>query len=246
MSGAAGRRRLVLPAGAVVPGLVVLDEATAHYAKDVLRLRVGAQVTLLDGAGLRAGAEVRTIGRQQVELWVQDPERMPTPGPPRISLYQALGKGEKMDQVVRQATELGVAELVPVLTARSVPRGEGRLERWRAIAEDAVRVSGRAFRPHLGELTPLSELLAQPRRERALVLALEQDRDLPTVLGPPQPLPGAIEVLIGPEGGLEPEELTAAIGAGFTPAHLGSETLRTETAGPAIVAMLRFWARNFT
>lgn len=238
-------RRLVVAAGILTTGTMRLEGADAHYAKDVLRLKVGAEVWLYDGAGLRALAQVQAVGRHHVELQIAELQGLPPPTPPAITLLQALGKGEKMDSVVRQATELGVARIVPVHTERSVPRGEGRVERWRTIADDAVRVSGRGHRPLIDEVRPLTEVLASPRAERALVLALEQGEDLAVALGAAEPVPQSIEVLIGPEGGLEPDEVDAAAGAGFVRAHVGPYTLRTETAGPALLAMIRFWARSY-
>lgn len=238
-------RRLVVAAGTLTTGSMRLEGADAHYAKDVLRLKVGAEVWLYDGAGLRAVAQVQALTRHQVQLQVAELEELPPAPPPAVTLLQALGKGEKMDTVVRQATELGVARIVPVHTERSVPRGEGRVERWRNIAEDAVRVSGRGHRPVIDEVRPLAEILASPRAERALVLALEQGEDLAQALGAAEPIPRTIEVLIGPEGGLEPEEVETASKAGFLRAHLGPYTLRTETAGPALLAMIRFWASSF-
>lgn len=236
---------MVVAAGRLATGALRLEGADAHYAKDVLRLKPGAEVWLYDGAGVRAAARVQASGRRDVELLVLELEVLPPPPPPAITLLQALGKGEKMDAVVRQATELGVARIVPVHTERSVPRGEGRVERWRTIADDAVRVSGRAHRPVIDEVRPLDEVLGAPRAERALVLALEQGEDLVRALGRSEPIPRTLEVLIGPEGGLEPNEVEAAVSAGFLRAHLGPYTLRTETAGPALVAMIHFWARSF-
>lgn len=238
-------RRLVVAAGALTTGTIKLEGADAHYAKDVLRLKVGAEVWLYDGAGQRAVAQVLAFTRHQVELSVGELQPLPPPPPPAITLFQALGKGEKMDTVVRQATELGVARIVPVHTERSVPRGEGRVERWRTIADDAVRVSGRGHRPVIDELRPLTEVWTSPRAERSLVLALDQGQDLAQALGDSAVTPRTLEVLIGPEGGLEPDEVEAAVNAGFQRAHLGPYTLRTETAGPALLAMIRFWARSF-
>jgi 16S rRNA (uracil1498-N3)-methyltransferase len=237
-------RRLVLAAGSLRRGRTELEESVAHYARDVLRLEVGAEVHLYDGEGRTAIGTVLASKRREVILDVGEPTETPKPSGPEIVVIQAVAKGDKMDAVVRQCTELGISALWPVLTARSIARQDGRRDRWLTIAEDAMRVSSRAWRPEIAEVRSLPEILKLPRAERSIALALEDGADLRTVLDA-ESIPNRIEVLIGPEGGLEPDEIEAAKEAGFTIAHLGPHTLRTETAGPAIVAMLRFWARAF-
>ncbi len=235
-------RRLVLPAGSLGagpgPGLgLTLPEELARYVQKVLRLELGAELAVGDGAGLRAVGRIVRSDRRGVELALGPVEAAEPPRPPHVVLVQAIGKGDKLDAVVRQATELGVDRIVPVLTERAVARHEARVERWRAIAEDAVRVSGRSRRPAIEPVVALEDLLARPRAPAAVVLAPDAGlrlRDAALSLG------GEVEVLIGPEGGLAPEELTEAGQAGFTPVGLGPEVLRTETAGPAAVALLRF------
>ena len=191
-----------------------------------------------------------------------------------MRLIQGLGKGDKMDQVVRQATELGVWRISPVITERAVARG-ARAERWRTIADDAVRVSGRAFRPTIDPVVALGAVLAGSERRAAVSLCLAGNAPLglraffgqgrrPTearaaagaavgtgggagtttgveVGGAEEDLQ-TIEVLVGPEGGLSLGELRAAEVAGFTAVHLGPNILRTETAGPAAVAMIMLLA----
>jgi 16S rRNA (uracil1498-N3)-methyltransferase len=167
---------------------------------------------------------------------------VPPPPGPALTLLQGVGKGDKLDTVVRQTTELGVRALVPVITERAVARHEQRLDRWSAIAEDALRVSARSWRPRLEPPRALAEVLARPRADLALCLALEGGVPLAALLAARDPAAvGSVEVLVGPEGGLAPAEVAAAREAGFEVAHLGSNTLRTETAGPAVAAILLFW-----
>ena len=167
--------------------------------------------------------------------------RAPAPAPALI-LLQGVGKGDKMDHVVRQATELGVARVVPVATARAVARQQGRVERWRAIAEDAVRVAGHLYRPQIDEVCDLEAALALAPAGLRLVLALDAGAPLAARLAEARPGAGPITLLVGPEGGLTPEEVQAARAAGFEVAHLGAHTLRTETAGPAVLAIVAFWS----
>ncbi|MCB9650402.1 MAG: 16S rRNA (uracil(1498)-N(3))-methyltransferase [Deltaproteobacteria bacterium] len=233
-------RRLVVPEASLAEGALALPKELAHYVRDVLRLGEGAGLLLLDGAGGEAEAELRAVDKKQVTLQVGPVRRTPAPSPALV-LLQAVGKGDKMDQVVRQATELGVAEVVPVLTARAVARQEGRVERWRTICEDAVRVAGHRHRPRIAEVTPLTEALAGAPEGLRLALALDAAAPLAQRLAEAEPgVP--ITVLVGPEGGLTPDEVAEARAAGFLAAHLGDRTLRTETAGPAVLAIVAFWA----
>lgn len=235
-------RRLVLPAGSLGvgpgPGLgLALPDELARYVQKVLRLERGAELAVGDGAGLRAVGRIVRSDRRGVELALGPIEVAEPARPPHVVLVQAIGKGDKLDAVVRQATELGVDRVVPVLTERAVARHEARVERWRAIAEDAVRVSGRARRPIVEPVIGLDELLARSRAPAAVVLAPDAGLRLRDAA---LRLDGEVEVLIGPEGGLAPDELAAVREAGFTAVGLGPEVLRTETAGPAAVALLRF------
>lgn len=232
-------RRLIVAGQPVAAGARSLEGGDAHYVRDVLRLRVGDSFELGDGGGLLAVAKIRSMDRRQVELVVLAPTPAPEPAGPVITLVQAIGKGDKVDAVVRQTTELGVRRFVPVRTARTVARHDHRRTRWLAIAADAVRVSGRA---HLPEIEPIAELVDVLRRAppgRRLVLAPEGA----VPLGPQLPANGeAATIIVGPEGGLTDEELGAAQAAGYVAVGLGPHTLRTQTAGPAVVAVCMFAA----
>jgi 16S rRNA (uracil1498-N3)-methyltransferase len=221
-----------------------LSAELLHHIKDVLRLAPGATLRLSDGAGREADATLLP-GRETL-LEVGRVDDAPAPPGPRIRLAQAVGKGDKMDAVVRQATELGVEAIVPVLSARAVAERSGRLVRWQAIAEDAVRVSGRSRRPSIGTPIPLPAYLAHPRLELALVFAGGASLGLRAALERPAAGDGlasmAVELLVGPEGGLDESELASAEAAGFTRVHLGPHNLRTETAGPAAIAAVLYAA----
>ena len=224
------KRRLIVDA--LQEGDLTLTSEQAHYVRRVLRLTPPATLELCDGAGLVAEATLPDHGPLRVhEVRVQPPPR------PHITLLQALPKGDKMDTVVRQATELGVQRIVPLTTERVVARGRGRGSRWRGIAEDAIRVSRRAHRPAIEPVIELSEVLAEPRVELSVCLAL--DPDAVPIAAHARGRPPRIELLVGPEGGLTPGELRRVKDAGFTVCHLGEHPLRTETAGPAVIAMLQ-------
>ncbi len=230
-----------MPAGSVMAGRALLDDAGAHYVREVLRAATGEPLRLVDGAGVHAPARIAVIDKKRVEVEVEAPLFEPCDHL-RVTLIQAVGKRDKMESVIRQASELGAARIVPVLTERTVAERAGRLDRWRAIADDALRVAGGFHRTEIAPVTPLDAILAGARATLPLVLALGAPRSLRQRLAGANPLTDDAELLIGPEGGLSDEEVASASGAGFLDCDLGARTLRTETAGPAALAILLSWA----
>lgn len=231
-------RRLVVSPGTLGgPGRLELGVEPARHL-EVLRLRPGARLELTDGAGHVAAGVLVSLSRRSAAVELERVEAAEAEPGPRIVLLQGVGKGDKLDAVVRQTAELGASRLVPVLSGRAVARREGKQDRLRAIAEDALRISGRARRMQVDPPTPLASALTVAAELR-IVLALDGARPLSEVLQSPEP-PSEIALLVGPEGGFSPDELEAAVDAGFVAAHLGPHTLRTETAGPAVVAMARY------
>lgn len=240
-------RRLVLAEGALVEGELALPQQASHYLRDVLRVDPSVELELTDGAGRVALAKVARVDKRAVVLSVGPLRIVPRTGR-SLTLIQCIAKGEKMDQIVRQTTELGVARIIPVVSERAVPRGHRRPDRWRQIADDAVRVSHRAWRPEIRPVAALADVLAEPRADRALVFALDGARTLAEALGDDRPAlqrmtrpsvePSSIEVLVGPEGGLTAVEIERAKEAGFVPVALGPHTFRTETAAAAVVTLI--------
>jgi 16S rRNA (uracil1498-N3)-methyltransferase len=234
-------RRLVVEAGAIAPGRTAVSDDQAHYLREVLRASVGDALAIVDGAGSHAACRIVEIGKQSVVLDV-DPPMFEPRDTIRISLIQAVGKRDKMDSVVRQASELGAAYVIPATTERTIAEGSRRVDRWRSIADDALRVSRGFYRTEVELVTTFADVLARPRSTLPLVLALDAHRSLRQRLAQANPLADDAEILIGPEGGLSSEEVAAAVGAGFLDCGLGARTLRTETAGPAALAIVLSWA----
>ncbi len=238
-------RLLVVPEGCLSgEDTLTLDREFCRHLKDVLRLEVGDPLRLCDGAGRMAPATIEAFSRHAVVLRLGASFRVAIEEVPLI-LIQSVGKGHKMDQVVRQATELGVHEIVPVRTQRTVGVWASRLPRWRAIREDALRISGRAHRPRLEDIVELEAVWSRPRACLSLCFSLEATQSLRERLTlVPQP-PKGVELLVGPEGGLSPSETEAAREAGFGVVHLGPHTFRTETAGTVALAILQYWLGHF-
>lgn len=226
-------------AGVVPDSRVVLDGDEAHHAVAVRRLRVGEQVALTDGVGTTAVGAVRSTGKRLLEVSVLSVTSEPRPAP-RLVVVQALPKGDRGELAVELLTEIGVDEIVPWAASRSVAvwRGERAarsLARWRATAVAAAKQSRRAWHPVVSPLARTAEVVALVgAAPLALVLHEEASEALP---GPP-PGEGPIVVVVGPEGGVTDSEIEAFTAAGARPVRLGSEVLRTSTAGLAACAAL--------
>ena len=231
---------LPLAAGLSIP----LPEGAARHAAKVLRLRVGDQVTLFDGSGGEFRARLSAIERDRVSAELMEWRDRECESPVSVTLLQALQAGDKMDLTVQKAVELGVTRIVPLLSRRSVVRLDGeravrRVDHWRGVVASACEQSGRNRVPELAALEGMEHWLARtpPSGALRLMLAPGAERRLKT-LAPP----GAgrtVELLIGAEGGLAPEEMQAALSAGFEAIRLGPRILRTETAGLAALAALQ-------
>lgn len=234
-------RRIRVRPGHLQAGLLELEPEAAHYARDVLRLRSGDPVELFDGEGAFGEGSITECSRGRVAIEIPLLRQAAPPPGPAVTLIQAVGKGEKVEQVVRQASELGAQRIVIVATQRTVAERIHKLDRWRGIAEDATRLSGRYFVPQILGVLPLEAWLEEPRAGLALALDGGAEVGLKACLGPlvASP-PPSIEVAIGPEGGFSPEERDRLRTKGFCLTTLGPHTLRTETAGPAVLAILAY------
>lgn len=234
-------RRIRVRPGHLEAGLLELEPEAAHYARDVLRLRSGDPVELFDGEGAFGLGSLEVCGRDRVVVEIPALARAAPSSAPAVTLIQAVGKGEKVEQVVRQASELGVQRIVIVSTQRTVAERVHKLDRWRGIAEDATRLSGRYFVPQILGVLPLEAWLEEPRAALALALDGAAEASLKACLAPlAASPPRSIEVAIGPEGGFSPEERDRLRTKGFCLTTLGPHTLRTETAGPAALAILAY------
>ena len=232
--------RLFCPPPLAAGAETALPRSAAHHASRVLRLKRGDEVTLFDGEGGEFHAALARVDARGVTARLGGREPVERESPLDVTLVQGLATAERMDYVIQKAVELGVAGIVPVATARSVTRldatrAQRRLEHWREVAIASCEQCGRNRLPRLYPACNLLQWLNEPSSASLrLVLAPDGAQSL-SAIGPPA---GAIEVLVGPEGGLGPEEAAAALAAGFRAVRLGPRILRTETAGPAMLAAM--------
>jgi 16S rRNA (uracil1498-N3)-methyltransferase len=220
---------------------LTLPEHAAHHAREVLRLRAGATVRIFDGAGAEFDATLESVRRDGVTARLGGAVPACPESPLRIVLAMSPLKGDRMELVVQKATELGVAELWPVVSARTDaaarPALKGtRQERWEKVASGAAEQSGRAVVPSILPTLTLAQLLSQPFDGHRLIFG---ERGHAPGLGALQIGSASVLALVGPAGGWEEAEVTRAAAAGFTPVSLGPRVLRAETAAIAVVTALQ-------
>jgi 16S rRNA (uracil1498-N3)-methyltransferase len=220
---------------------VTLAGQAAEHVSRVLRLRAGAALVLFDGSGGEYSAELIATGRDGVRARIGAWRDHDCESPLRVTLLQALARGEKMDLVVQKATELGVTRIVPVTAERSVvqldgDRAERRVEHWRAVAVSACEQCGRNRLPQLEPAGPLEAALRRLDASASVRLWLEPGADTSLVAAAAGH--HDLVLLVGPEGGFSPAEGELARLAGFRAVSLGPRVLRTETAGLAALAAL--------
>jgi len=218
---------------------VLLDEGAARHLTQVLRLKSGAEIVLFDGSGHDYAASLLSAGRRECVAKVG--ECLGEEALPPLHLHLAIGisRGERMDFSIQKAVELGVSEITPLFSARSMVQLKGerlynRLEHWRGVIRHACEQSGRSRLPQLHAAVELPRWLDDFQGDG---LMLDHRADTPLVdLPPPQ---GALTLLVGPEGGLSPEERELAQQHRLRGVRMGPRVLRTETAPLAALAVIQ-------
>jgi 16S rRNA (uracil1498-N3)-methyltransferase len=225
-----------LPTG----GRYRLDGPEGHHAATVQRLRLGEILLLGNGAGGLARCRVTGAGKGALDLAVL--ERWTEPEPrPKLTVVQGIAKGDRGELAVQAMTEVGVDTIVPWSATRSVARWKGErgqksLERWRSVAREAGKQARRAWQPVVTSPMDTGEACELIEAATAAYLLHEQaSQPLATV---DLPLTGEIVLVVGPEGGVTPEETAGFSTAGAVVARLGSSVLRTSTAGVAALSVV--------
>ena len=233
---------------------LILKGADFHHIRDVLRLRTGDEIIVCDGASQDLVCRLEKFLPDGVELTVL--ERSSNQSEPlyRVTLYQGLAKGDKMDTIIQKAVELGAARIVPVSCQRSVTRldehnRDKKVQRWQRIAVEAAKQCGRGQVPEVGPVLDFADAVSEAAQAdlRLVPWEGERERSIREELEAAVNLPAnpSISLLIGPEGGFDADEITLALGAGICPVTLGRRILRTETAGTAVLAMILYHFEDF-
>ncbi len=226
-----------MPTPAAVGDTVTIDGQDAVHMRRSLRLREGDDVLLCDGRSTEYDTVIDAFEGDDVRLKVVTVRRSEAEPTVKVTLFQGLPKGDKLEWIIQKCVELGVCEIVPVEMSRSIAKigdkAEKKQKRYQTIADEAASQSGRGMLPRVAPAVPFSKLPA--------LLG-----DVPTVVcyeggGKPfcdciSPDMTALNIVIGPEGGIAPEEIETLLAAGAVTATLGKRILRCETAPVAVMA----------
>lgn len=232
--------RFYCPQPLAIGAIVDLPEAVAHHLH-VVRLQPGAALTLFNGEGGQYRASLLETGKRRATATVEAFDEVEAEAPYAVTLAQGLPEGSKMDWIVEKAVELGVAAIQPLAAQRSVvrlsgERAEKRQAHWQGVI---VAASEQCGRNRLAALQPLADVgpwLATPSPATRILLSPRATESLAGWARANDPQP--VTLLIGPEGGLSPQEEAAAVAAGALSLSMGPRVLRTETAGLAALALL--------
>lgn len=228
-------------------GRLYVEGADVNHIKNVLRMKPGDQVMASDGEGMQYLCALEAFERglawfRIVDTWKENRELSS-----KFCLFQGLPKSDKMELIIQKATELGVYELVPMVTGRTVVRldekkAEKKNARWNAIAEAAAKQSGRSRIPRVQEVMTFSEALAYAGDLDVLLIPYEKAEGMEATRQAIEGIrPGqSVGIFIGPEGGFEEGEVAQAMEKGAAPVTLGRRILRTETAGFVVLSMLLY------
>lgn len=225
---------------------IITGEDAAHIAKS-LRMRPGEEITLCDKKSSDYSGIIESVTPQQVIVTIREKQHCAAEPSVHIALFQAMPKSDKLELIVQKAVELGVTEIYPVLTHRCVSRPDEKSfskkrERYQRIAYEAAKQCGRGIIPSFGPMLSLEEALEKMREYDLPILFYERStRPLRQILEKEW---HSAAVLIGSEGGFEPEEAQLALRSGVLDASLGSRILRCETAPLAALSVLMYQSGN--
>ncbi len=237
--------RFYIPHYAWNPDRLALDAAEAHHAADVLRMKAGDHATVFNGEGAEAEVEIMKAGKQGVELRRLSLAKT-APLACAITLAQAIPKGKNMELIIEKATELGAAVIAPLMSERTIVRGDEsdairKQQKWQRVAIEACKQCGQNWLPKvLKPAAPKAFFESGQKFDLTLVASLQSDaRHLKTILAehgatPPK----SVLILVGPEGDFTPAEMSLAKTAGCRPITLGPIILRTETAALYCLSVL--------
>ncbi len=215
-----------------------MNEDETRHLRDVLRLRIGSEVSVFDGMGRELMGTIASIGKRSSEIIiVEEIEPASAESPLDLTIAAAVVNGDKHDLVVQKAVELGVNKLIPLITMRSdvkVKDAARRLERWRRIAMEATKQCGRAKLMQITEPLGFAELIANSIAEDVVLFSERDGLDFSSIKSKKK-----ITAFFGPKGGWDDTELDAALGQGIKVVTLGGRILRAETAAIGITAILQ-------
>jgi 16S rRNA (uracil1498-N3)-methyltransferase len=230
--------RFFAPATQFGSGHINLDRDEARHLREVLRLKSGDTVAVFDGKGNEFLCEILTVSKRGAELAIKEKLEPASPESPLdLTLAAAMLKGEKFDLIVQKAVELGVRRVVPLRTTRTDVRSKestSRLQRWRKIALEASKQSGRAYLMTVDGPIDLTSFLRSSKPDDTILFSERGGESLPAHIPTKK-----ITAIVGPEGGWDNVEIENADAAGITVVTLGGRIMRAETAAIAVTTILQ-------
>jgi 16S rRNA (uracil1498-N3)-methyltransferase len=235
------RRRFYSKPSSFTETSVRLDADEAHHLTRVLRIGLGARVFVFDGEGLEYECEVARVAKHEVDLNLLRRLDDVVESPLRLTLAQALIKGDKFDWVIQKATELGVTRIVPLVTEhsdikRAEERASQRTERWRRVSLEALKQCGRRRLVEICEPAPFNDFCGYVDQDARLIFSERGGESIAGVSAKLRDV-NQLSLCVASEGGWSERELLKAASCGFTAVNLGARILRTETAAIAAVSL---------
>jgi len=225
--------------------IVVLEESASHHLSKVLRMQVGRELIVFNGAGGEYSATISEITKKTVQISVGEHTSDNRESPLQLELAIGISRGERFEWVLQKATELGVTKITPLITERtevkvSGDRQEKMHERWQQILTSACEQCQRNILPQLHAPVSIDEWLKTVDSEARFVLHHRDNQGLPA-----DKKPQSVTLLIGPEGGLSEREIEVALAQHFFALTLGPRVLRTETAPVAAISLVQYLLGDF-
>lgn len=226
---------------------IYIEGTDVNHMKNVLRMKIGERAEVSDGNNRKYLCSIAGYEEDRAVLSVLENREADTELASRLYLFQGLPKSDKMDLIVQKAVELGAFEVIPVVTRRSVvkldeKKAAKKVERWNSIAESAAKQAGRSMIPKVAPVMSYDGALEYAKTLDVKLIPYELAEGMQETKGVIRGIKSgqSVGMFIGPEGGFEAEEVSAAVEAGAVPVTLGRRILRTETAGLAMLAVLMF------
>jgi 16S rRNA (uracil1498-N3)-methyltransferase len=239
--------RFFVPSDKINGNFGIITGDDAYHIQRVLRLEAGDKIILCDGRGMDYQAVIQDVSKGQVQLELTENSPSGTEPNLKVTLLQGLPKASKMETIIQKCVELGIHEIIPITTSRTVVRiadgreGEKKAARWQRVAEEAAKQSRRGILPQVHTPRTFDQAIQACQADWKIILwEEERKQSLRRVLQSRSSMPATIAILIGSEGGLEEKEVFLARQHGWIPASLGPRILRTETAGMATLAAIMY------
>ncbi len=231
----------------IVGEKIYIEGSDVNHIKNVLRMKIGEELQISDGGNRKYLCEIASMSSEEVCAFIKEEQFSDTELPSKIYLFQGLPKSDKMELIVQKAVELGVFEIIPVVTKRAVvkldeKKASKKVERWNSIAEGGAKQSGRNVIPNVAQVMSFKEAIAFAKELDVVLIpyelaeGMQETKQVIADIKPGQ----SIGIFIGPEGGFDKSEVEYAMSQGAKAITLGKRILRTETAGLTTLSILMY------